>query len=159
MGLLWVTWWRMGKSGRVNWPSETELEAGPASLRVVLDADTGSEEEEEENLRRRGGLRMVEVLGFRNLKEGNFKAIPSIYDCLLVAADITEMAKNIQRRWELPFERLFLPCGPSSNVGSGPVWTLDRYSYPVSRDMLKLRRKSIEFAVYKLFFFVGFMSL
>lgn len=72
------------------------MEAGPASLRVVPDADTGSEEEE--NLRRRGGLRMVEMLGFRNLKEGSFKAMPSIYDCLLVAADITEIAKTYGRK-------------------------------------------------------------
>ena len=74
------------------------MEAGPASLRVVPDADTGSEEEEEENLRRRGGLRMVETLGFRNLKEGSFKAMPSIYDRLLVAADITEIAKTYGRK-------------------------------------------------------------
>lgn len=70
------------------------MEAGPASLRVVPDADTGSEEEEEENLQRRSGLRMVEVLWFRNLKEGNFKAIPSIYDSLSAAADFTGIAKT-----------------------------------------------------------------
>ena len=68
------TWWRMGKSGLVRWPRETD---------PILESPSTAAEDgaEQENLRNPTwtDAEVGEMgLGFKNLKEGNFRTLAII---------------------------------------------------------------------------------
>ena len=69
--LFLITWWRMGKSGRVMWPSEMDLESAETNT------DGDREDEEQEN-RQNPNLRTAVELGFKKLNDGSFGTTASI---------------------------------------------------------------------------------